>query len=272
MARPWSIHRGCNALHQELTARLFHCHTAWGGVVEESPKLETRISKFGLVRQVGFRIFFQICLLAASFPWTTAHAASTGPGIAFKIGAQTLEDPINLEKTTRARLELEISSPVFADDHLDLAFTVGGSSLGSVQDDYADVVDGTLIEESFDDDLLMLDIRLAARLYPFGYDRTVRPYVGAGVGYFWFFDDWEYRYAETFEDPLFPGTFHTTIHEEEGTDTLAHGLFPFFLAGLSVSVSDNAELLFELQYDIDKEDAGIDLSGPIYMFGGRIRF
>lgn len=213
-----------------------------------------------------------ICVLVASFPWTTARAAETGPGIGFKIGAQTLENPIDLEKTTRARLELEFSSPVFADDHFDLALTIGGSSLGSVCDDYASVIDGTLVEESFDDDLSLFDIRLAARLYPFGYDRSLRPYVGAGIGYFWFLDYWEYEYAETFEDPFFPGTFHTIIDEEQGTDTLAHGFFPFVTAGLSVSVNDSIELLFEFQYDIDKEDAGIDLSGPIYMFGGRVRF
>jgi hypothetical protein len=28
----------------------------------------------------------------------------------------------------------------------------------------------------------------------------------------------------------------------------------------------------EFQYDIDKKDAGYDLSGPIYLFGARFRF
>jgi hypothetical protein len=118
----------------------------------------------------------------------------------------------------------------------------------------------------------MLDVRLAARLYPFGYDKSLRPYVGAGIGYFWLFDRWDYEYTDTFEDPYLPGTFHTVVDEQEGTDTPAHGLFPFLTAGLAVAVSDNVELLFEFQYDINKEDSGIDLSGPIYMFGGRFRF
>ncbi len=213
-----------------------------------------------------------MCTLAASLVWATACAGQSGPGIALKIGAQTLDDPIDLEKTTRTRIELEIASPVFADDYLDVAFSVGGSSLGSVDDDYVTIEDDTVIEESYLDDLFMLDIRLAARLYPFGHDRTLRPYVGAGLGYFWFLDYWEYEYSETFEDPHFPGVFHTFVDEEEGTDTIAHGFFPFVVAGLNVAVSDNAELLFEFQYDFDKEDAGVDLSGPIYMFGGRIRF
>jgi len=213
-----------------------------------------------------------LCSLAALLVWTTACAGQTGVGIGLKIGAQTLEDPIDLEKTTRARVELEISSPLMCNDYLDLALTIGGSSLGSVHDDYADIYYDVLVEESYNDDLLLFDIRLAARLYPFGYDRTIRPHVGAGVGYFWFLDRWEYEYAETFEDPLFPGTFYTIVDEDEGTDTLAHGFFPFVTAGLNVSVNDNVELLLELQYDFAKEDSGIDLGGPIYMFGGRVRF
>jgi len=249
MARTGSIRRGWNASRRNRITDSSRGDTIRGSLV--------RVMMYAL---------------AALLAWTTACAGQSGPGIAFKIGAQTLEDPIDLDKTTRARLELEIASPVFCDDHLDVALTIGGSSLGSVHDDYADIYDDVLVEESYDDDLLLFDIRLAARLYPFGYDRSVRPYLGAGIGYFWFLDYWEYQYAETFEDPLFPGTFYTFIDEEEGTDTLAQGLFPFVIAGLSVSVSDNVELLFEFQYDFDKEDAGIDLSGPIYMFGGRIRF
>ena len=249
MARRWSVRRGYNALHKNRI---------------------TGPAYLGPVR--GHLTRGIVWALAASLAWTTACAGQSGPGIGFKIGAQTLEDPINLDKTTRARLELEIASPVFCNDYLDLAFTIGGSGLGSVHDDYANVSDGILVEESYDDDLLLFDVRLAARLYPFGYDKSVRPYLGAGIGYFWFLDRWEYEYAETFESELFPGTFYTTVDKEEGTDTIAQGLFPFITAGLAVAVSDNVELLFELQYDIDKEDSGIDLSGPIYMFGGRIRF
>lgn len=249
MARTWSVRRGYNALHLNCTT---------GPACPEAVRRSLTAA--------------MVCTLAVSLAWTTACAGQSGPGIGFKIGAQTLEDPIDLEKTTRARLELEITSPTFCNDYLDLAFTIGGSGLGSVHDDYADVYDGVLVEESYDDELLLFDIRLAARFYPFGYDRHVRPYLGAGVGYFWFLDRWEYEYAETVESTLFPGTFYTTVDKSEGTDTVARGLFPFVTAGLAVAVSDNVELLFELQYDIDKKDSGIDLSGPIYMFGGRIRF
>jgi hypothetical protein len=249
MARARSIHRGCNAFHQNRIT-----DSSCGDTVRDNV---TRVAA---------------CMLVASLAWTTVCAGQTGPGIALKIGAQTVEDPIDLDKTTRARLELEIASPVFCDDHLDVAFAIGGSSIGSLHDDYVTSDEFGLIEESYDDDFRMFDVRLAARLYPFGYDRRVRPYVGAGLGYFWFIDYWEYEYGETFEDPLFPGTFHTIVNKDEGSETMAHGLFPFVVAGLSLAVSDNADLMFEFQYDIDKEDAGIDLSGPIYMFGGRFRF
>jgi hypothetical protein len=211
--------------------------------------------------------------LFMSLGWTAPCTAATGPGIALKIGAQTLEDPIDLGKTTRARLELEVCSPLMCDDHFDLAFAFGGSSLGSMCDDYAYFDDDDVyVEESYDDHFVMLDVRLAARFYPLGGDRRVRPYLGAGLGYFWFLDKWDYEYTETYEDPDFRGTFYTARAEEDGMDTVAHGFFPFVLAGLGVSIGDNAELLFELQYDFSKKDAGIDLGGPICMFGGRFRF
>ena len=199
-------------------------------------------------------------------------AGASGPGIGLKVGAQTLEDPFDLDRTTRARYELEISSPRFADDHFDLAFTVGGSDLGTVSDTYVDVVDDVIIEESYTDHLSVFDIRLAARMCPLGDSSEVRPYLGAGIGYFWFLDYWEDEYSETFEDPLDPGTFYTYTEEYDGTDTLARGLFTFVTAGITVPIGSNGELLFEFQYDFAKKDSGFDLGGPIYMFGARFRF
>ena len=210
--------------------------------------------------------------LAVLLVGTATCTASSGPGIGVKIGAQTLTDPVDLDKITRARVDLEISSPLLLDEHLDFAFTFGGLSLGSYDDYYSDVIDGTLIEESYNDDLSVFDIRLAVRLYPLGDQSRLRPYVGAGLGYFWLHDWWEYEYAETFEDPHFPGTYHTIVDEDEGGDTIADGIFPFVLAGLAVPLGHHGELMFEFQYDFEKEDSGFDVGGPIYMLGGRVRF
>lgn len=249
MARTQSVRRGWNTRHQNRTTCLPHRGTIPGGILT-----------------------IAMCPFVLLLGWTTAYAAETGPGIGLKIGAQTIEHPITLDKTTRARFELEVSSPLMWDDHFDLALTFGGSSLGSLDDYYSEEAEGTLIEEFYTDNLSVLDVRVAARLYPFGYDRDIRPYVGAGLGYFWFLDQWEYEYAETFENPHFPGTFITLIDDDDGVDTMAHGFFPFVLAGLAIPLGDNAEVMFEFQYDIEKEESGFDLSGPIYMFGGRIRF
>lgn len=249
MARIQSVRRGWNTRHQNRIAHLVHRGTSRGGIFMAA-----------------------MCPFVLLLGWTAVCAADTGPGIGLKIGAQTIEHPITLDKTTRARFELEVSSPVMLNDHFDLAFTFGGSSLGTLDDYYSDEVEGTLVEEFYTDHLSVLDVRVAARLYPFGYDRHIRPYVGAGIGYFWFLDQWEYEHDETFEDPHVPGTFITLVDNDEGTDTMAHGFFPFVLAGLAVPLGSNAELMFEFQYDIDKKESGFDLSGPIYMFGGRIRF
>jgi hypothetical protein len=208
-----------------------------------------------------------IVLLAAA----ACQADASGPGVAIKIGGQTLDRPFGTGKTTRTRFELELASPRFGDDHFDLAFTFGGSSLGSYSSQYVDFVDGVLFEEYYDDNLSVLDVGLTARLYPLG-DSQLRPYVGAGIGYFWFLDSWEDEYYETVEDPFDPGVFYTYASADEGTDSLARGFFPFVSAGLAVPATDNIELLFEVQYHLDKEDAGFDFSGPVYMFGCRLRF
>ena len=219
----------------------------------------------------GFRVV--ICTAAMLLFWpANCTAGNTGPGFGFKIGAQTLENPMDFEKTTRARFELEISSHRFCNDHLDIALTFGGSSLGSYHDDYAGYDGDTWVEESYSDQFSLLDLGLAARLYPFGDSGGVQPYVGAGIGYFWFLDSWEFEYADTYEDPFIPGVFYTTTGYDEDTDTLAHGFFPFVTAGLTIPIKSNFELLFEVQYHYDKEDSGFDFGGPVYMFGGRFRF
>lgn len=210
-----------------------------------------------------------IVLLIAA---TAEATAGSGPGLALKIGAQTLEDPVDLDNTTRARYELELSSARQWDGHLDFAFIFGGSSLGTVSDDLAYWDDDVFVEESYEDDLTILDLRLAARLYPFGDSEGIQPYVGAGVGYFWFIDRWEDTYAETVEDPMYPGSWITFETSDEDTETLAQGFFPFVMAGVAVPVTDNFELMFEFQYDLEKKDSGYDLGGPIYLFGARLRF
>jgi hypothetical protein len=199
-------------------------------------------------------------------------AAGSGPGLALKIGAQTLESPLSGQDTTRTRYELELSTAKMGGDHIDFALMFGGSSLGTLSDEIAYWDEDVFVEESYRDDLSILDLRLAARLYPLGDNDTIQPYVGAGFGYFWLLDDWEDRYAETIEDPLFPGSFITFEACESDTETLADGLFGFVLAGFNVTLRENLELLFEFQYDFEKDDSGFDLGGPIYMAGARFRF
>lgn len=221
----------------------------------------------------GNRGSIGICPALIMFFWAAACAAgSSGPGVGIKVGAQTIDRPFDVGQTTRARFELELASPCFGDDHFDLAFTLGGSSLGSYSSEYVDYDGGVLIEQYSTDDLSLFDVGLTARLYPFGDSERIRPYVGAGIGYFWFLDSWEDEYFETVEDPFIPGLFYTYASADEGTDTLARGFFPFVTAGLTVPVGSNLELLFELQYHLGKQDSGYDFGGPVYMFGCRLRF
>ncbi len=220
----------------------------------------------------GRRVGLKMAVLLLTLGGTAVSSAASGPGIGIKVGAQTITDPVDLDKTTRARLELEIVSPLLWDEHVDFALGFGGSYLGSHTDEYIDTVDGTYIDDLYTDRLSIFDIRLAARLYPLGDSTRIRPYVGAGVGYFWFHDWWENDYSDTFADPLFPGETRTVFGHAEGDTTLAHAPFPFVLAGITLPIGWNGEIMFEFQYDFEKKDEGYDFSGPIYMFGARLRF
>ena len=220
----------------------------------------------------GYRVALKTTALLLALGWTAVCTAASGPGIGIKVGAQTFTDPVDLDKTTRARLELEIASPLLWDEHVDFALGFGGSYLGSHTETYTDTVDGTYIDDLYTDRLSVFDIRLAARLYPLGDSSRIRPYIGAGVGYFWFRDDWENEYSDTFEDPSFPGGYQTVYDHAEGDATLANAPFPFALAGITLPLGSNAEITFEFQYDFEKKDEGFDFSGPIYMFGARFRF
>ncbi|RPJ84752.1 MAG: hypothetical protein EHM13_03225 [Acidobacteria bacterium] len=203
---------------------------------------------------------------------TTICPAASGPGIGLKFGAQTLAAPVNSGTLTRARVVLEVSTPLLWDEHVDFAFTVGGTYVGSYTETYTDTVDGTYIDDLYTDRLSIFDIRIAARLYPLGDSSRIRPYLGAGIGYFWFRDNWENEYSDTFEDPYFPGAYQTLYDHAEGDATLAHAPFPFALAGITLPLGSNGEIMFEFQYDFEKKDEGYDFSGPIYMFGARFRF
>jgi hypothetical protein len=224
----------------------------------------------GMIRGPLARV--ALCCLVASLAWTAVCAGQTGPGLGFRIGGQTFENPIDSAKRSYLRLEMEISSPLVLDDHLDVAFVIGGSSLGSTHDEDSTVDGNDVVRQFYDDDLFLLDTRVAARLYPFGGHQSVRPYVGGGIGYFWFFDDYEYKRVDRVEVPPASGLSNSVVTKDRGTKTVAHGFFPVALVGLAVAVSENTEVLFEFQYDIHKEDSGVDLSGPVYMLGGRYRF
>jgi outer membrane protein W len=195
-------------------------------------------------------------------------AADNGPGLGIKVGGQTLTSPLTDEKTTRPRIEVELCSSRLLNDQMDVAFSFGFSSLGSLSTSETSVEDGLIIDAWSKDDLRLYDFRLAARYYPLGSGRrALMPYLGAGLGYFQFIDDWEDTVTVT--DPL---TDDSVTDVTDGKKTLAKGIFPFFLAGLNVPLGDSAELLLEIEYDVDKQDGGFDLSGPIYMIGCRFRW
>lgn len=196
------------------------------------------------------------------------RAGNNGPGLGVKAGVQTLTSPLTGKETTRTRLEVEVSTARLLDGRVDLALSLGGSSLGTLRDASTTEEDGLIIDEYSEDDLSIFDVRVAARYYPLGEGRhVVTPYVGAGLGYYQFVDAWEDTVSVY--DPV-AGVGAT--ESMEGTETVTDGFFPFVMAGVNVSVNYRVELFGEVAYDFEKDDEGYDLGGPIYLIGCRIRF
>jgi hypothetical protein len=196
----------------------------------------------------------------------------TGPGIGIKVGANTVDSPIDGDKTTRARVDVELCTGLLADDHIDFALSMGGSGFGTLKTEDAYTEGGVYYDNLYKDNLYLLDIRLAARFYPLGSESVIRPYFGGGLGYFWLNDSYHDHYYTTVEDAHHPGIYHTYEHRRENTDTLADGFFPFVAVGITVPFKSHLELIVEAQYDFEKKDSGYDLTGPMYTFGARIRF
>ncbi len=213
-----------------------------------------------------------VVLIVAACSAVTFGYGGTGPGIAIRGGATTVDSPIDGEKTTRGRIDFEICTGLLADDHFDFAFAVGGTGFGSSRFEDVYTSDGVYYDDHYKDTFSLVDFRLMARFYPLGSDSVIRPYFGGGVGYFWLIDSWDDHYYTTIEDPYHPGVYHTYEDRNEDADSIADGFFPFLNVGISIPIRNHFELLVDAQYDFDKEDSGYDLTGPIYTFGARFRF
>jgi hypothetical protein len=92
----------------------------------------------------------------------------TGPGIGIKVGANTVDSPIDGDKTTRARVDVEVCSPMIADHHVDFALSLGGSGFGTLRTEDAYTQSGVFYDNHYSDRFYLLDTRLAARFYPLG--------------------------------------------------------------------------------------------------------
>ena len=221
-----------------------------------------------------------LVILLSSIIMTPPAHADQGWGFGLKVGSQTADHPISGNQSTRTRFEAELASPMFADNHMDLAFSFGGASVASYSyESPITYYDDGWSQNTEKDSVVAMDIRLAARLYPFGrnYDDyykpfKISPYVGAGFGYFWVVDFFKGTQIDAWEDPFDPGFYDIVETKDDYTETFANGFFPFLLAGCNVSVTSQCDVLVELQYDFGKKNNGIDRGGHIIMVGGRVRW
>lgn len=185
----------------------------------------------------------------------------------FKAGTQTLQHPWTLEQTTRPRYEISVAGTPYDNDQLEIALAFGGCSVGHATDTVTAYDSYGMLQDTYEDHFRMYDLRLGLRIYPISpEDRgCIHPYVGAGLGYYWMVNDWDYTHLETIDSP-----YSEYWEEDNGHTNISKGLFSFVTAGVDIPLSDQVALLFEFQHDFQKTDGGVDYGDSIYMLGLRM--
>ena len=184
-----------------------------------------------------------------------------------KVGTQTLQHPWTGEETTRTRYEISVAGTPDDNDQIEISLAFGGCSVGHAQDTVTTYDSYGMLQDTYEDNYRMYDVRLGLRLYPIPLnDRNcIHPYVGAGLGYYWMVNDWDFTHLETTDSP-----YSEYWEEASGHTNISKGLFPFVTAGVDIPLSDQAALLFEYQHDFEKTDNGFDYGDNIYMLGLRL--
>ncbi len=201
-------------------------------------------------------------LLSAVPAWATVS-------MDLKVGTQTLDNPLTLERTTRPRYEIAVAGTSPGNDQVEVALAFGGCSVAHTKDVLTTYDSYGMLQDTYDDHYRMYDLRLGLRLYPVSPDEldSIHPYVGAGLGYYWLVDDWTFNHFETIDSP-----YSEYEENDRGHLSISKGLFPFVVAGVDVPLSDQVGLLFEFQHDFQKLDDGADYGGSLYTIGLRLKW
>ncbi len=142
-------------------------------------------------------------------------------------------------------------------DNLELWTGVAAFS-GSLRSGYRDFTDGFGNEVRHRKTLEVAPLTVGVTAYPFGKDRTFRPFVGAGGGFYF----WKYREAGDFIDfSVDPAEIVNAEYESDGT-TLGY----YFVAGVEARISRNAGLFVEGRWnyaDDDPKDGDFENFGEI---------
>lgn len=189
-------------------------------------------------------------------------------GCALKVGSYRMESPQGEGAETKLRIEGEVASSKFLNNHLDVFGVAGWSQIDSSGEletaNQFGVPMGTLSAA----ELNLIDCGLGVHLYPFNKlcNGSLTPYIGGGAGYFWS------RTTERGAGKKIGQGAGFTLHEiVESGENIADGFFPFILGGLRLGFGQSEEfspfVLIEGRYDFNKEDGDFDYSGSIISAG-----
>ena len=171
-----------------------------------------------------------------------------GCSIAIKYGAQSFQDDVAdalVGGPSTAVWEFEVGVHEFLDGRGDVAIAL-------------DVVDagGTDFQ----------DLRATSR-YHFRHDRRVRPYVGAGFGWY----EWKSDIVVVLPPIVCDPRFDAFACEREGSETLSSGFFGHGVVGLSTRISNGVSFVAEDRFDFAKKDGPIDFGSNQITAGFRFR-
>lgn len=159
--------------------------------------------------------------------WDDAFAGFTG-----EVGG--LEDP-----SIGAEFAYGVS------DNIDITAGLGAFS-GSLRSHYEDYTDGLGNEIRHRKTLDVTPLTVGFVAYPFGRDRAIRPFVGAGGGFYY----WNYREAGDFID--FSSEDDDIVEAEYESDGTTVGYY--FNAGVEARITRNAALFVEGRWHYGEDD------------------
>ncbi len=209
-------------------------------------------------------------VIAAVFVCSFLSLVSLGDsGVAIKGGAQFSDDPLTEDSEIIPRWEVEISSPSWFDQRLNLVGSIFAPRIEDNSFSNRWIVDETTMRQFIEEQLYIYDFRvgLSFRRQP---KADVCPYISGGIGYFHSAEKTSIAETATVFDAKL-GRDVTTIKSKTHNHDRSDEFYPWIAAGVEIPV-ENMAILAEVQYSAFMNYRGDDIGGIAVVAGVRWHF